>query len=240
VSGTEVAGDYPGGSAVQPRQQSGAPGGGRFVPTTHKEPEVTLARLSDEDYNADGTFEYPPIPRSVAQHVGFWNRVKVPDAIMTRVRVAYLADWAIWAEKQLDAWATTDRQPVGGEFRSRQKEVAAWTIRFDTEADRLETVRPNTISPVLARPLIRAAQMAKYAQWLETREEYEQVMSTEIDLGEDEPWTVRRTLEVYHLDEVDELAFEDAGNFTGLNAAITQTKLTELVDLLRDQEPEED
>jgi hypothetical protein len=236
MSSAETTGGYPGGPIDQPRQQAGAPGGGRFIPTTHQEPDVTLARLSDEDYNADGTFEYPPIPRSVTQHVAFWNRVKVPDTIMTRVRVAYNDAWAIWAEKQLDAWASTDRKPLGGEFRSRQKEVAAWTVRFDTEADRLETVRPNTISPVLARPLIRAAQMAKYAQWLETREEYEQVMSTEIDLGEDEPWTVRRAIEVYHLDEVDEGAFEDAGNFTGLNAAITQGKLTELVDMLREQE----
>lgn len=230
---------YPGAATEQPRQPGGNPGGGRFATTTRREPDVTLAHLTDDEYNADGTFEYPPIPRSVDQHVAFWSRVQVPDANIARVRAAYVEQWPIWGEAQLDAWAATDPEPIPSTLRPRTQEIEEWGHRFDAESARLLEERPNDLPAVLARPLIRAAQMAKYAKWLETQEEYDRVLATEIDLGEDEPWTVRRCLDVYRLDELEDGAFEDATKYSGINAVLTTQKLTELVDLLREQSGDE-
>lgn len=232
MTSTDPTRGYPGAANDQPRQPGGTPTGGRFAPMSRQEPDVSLAHLSDEEYNADGTFEYPPIPRSVAQHVAFWSRVRVPDPILARVRSTYTQHWSEWSEEQMHAWARTDPTPIGGEFNAKAKQRTAWGERFDARAAELEVERPKDLPAVLARPLIRAAQMAKFAQWLETQDQYDEVMATEVDLGEAEPWTVRRCLDVYHLDELDDRAFEDAGNYAGINAAIMQQRLTELVDLL--------
>jgi hypothetical protein len=49
---SEATAGYPGG-ADKARQPGGTPVGGRFATMTRQEPDVTLANLSDEDYNLD-------------------------------------------------------------------------------------------------------------------------------------------------------------------------------------------
>lgn len=215
------------GAATEPlRQPGGTPVGGRFATMTRREPDVTLAHLSDEEYNADGSFEYPPIPRSVEQHVAFWQRVKVPDAIIARVRAAYIDRLHEWSLEQYDAWVAAHPQPNG------HRGLPEWKAARDAAAARIDDIRPGTIPAVLARPLIRAAQMARYARWLDTQEEYNAVLDTEVDLGEEQPWTVRQTLDFYHLDELPDGAFEDAGSYSGINLALMNQRLTELVEIL--------
>ena len=222
---------YPGCPTEQPRQPGGTPSGGRFAQMTRREPDVTLAHLSDEDYNADGTFEYPPIPRSVEQHVAFWSRVKVPDPIIARVRNEYVVQVNAYRDAQMDAW--DDAHPVPtGVFGAKSAELAAHSEARKAAGVAVDETRPGAIPAVLARPLIRAAQMARYARWLETQEQYDEVLATEIDLGEARPWTVRDTLEAYHLDELPEGSFEDAGSYAGINMAVVAQRITDLVDLL--------
>lgn len=199
---------------------------------SREEPDVTLAHLSDEDYNADGTFEYPPIPRSVEQHVAFWSRVKVPDAIIARVRASYVQRTQEWRNEQMGAWVAANPQPI------KQRELEEWDAQSQRVAADIDQQRPSSIPAVLARPLIRAAQMARYARWLETEAEYDRVLDTEVDLGEAEPWTVRNTLDYYHLDELSDGAFEDAGSYSGINLALMNQRLTELVEILDGDEPQ--
>jgi len=128
-------------------------------------------------------------------------------------------------------------EPDGSRLLTSEKKVAEWEVRYEAQAALLKEERPDSVPAVLARPLIRAAQMDRYGQWLDDQGQYDQVLATEIDLGQDVPFTARETLEEWHLDELPEAAFEDAGNYAGINAARTQVKLTELVELLsRDQE----
>jgi hypothetical protein len=181
--------------------------------------------------DCDGTFEYPPVPRSVAQHVAFWLSVTVPDAILTRVRNGYVHGWEAWADEQMDDWVATDREP-------KVREHAAWQERFKAQYTALDDVRPNSLPAVLARPLVRAAQMARYANMLNSQEEYDRVLETQIDLGDEEPATVRATLDQWHLDELPDGVFEDAGNYTGVNAVLATQALQELVALTRDQQQE--
>lgn len=237
MTSSESGHGYPGAANDQPRQPGGSPTGGRFAPLPRQESDVSLADLSDEEYNADGTFEYPPIPRSVAQHVAFWTRVRVPDAIMARVRSAYVEAWEVWSDAQMHEWAREHPEPVGNMLTAKARAHEQWEAEFAKRVALLGEERPKALPAVLARPLIRAAQMARYARWLNTQEEYNEVLDTEVDLGEPEPWTVRRCLEVYRLDEIDEGAFEDATNYAGLNTALMQQRLSELVQILGGDEP---
>ena len=236
MTSIDATGGYAEAATEQSRHPGGMPTGGQFTANPRQEPDVTLAHLSDEEYNADGTFDYPPIPRSPEQHIAFWLRVPVPSAILARVSGSYVETWQVWADDELDRWALTDPRPVAGKWLPKEQDIADWTVRFEAEAARVDAERPRVIPAVLARPLIRAAQMKRYAsQWMGTQEQYNQVMDTEIDLGQPQPSTVRETLEEYHLDELPDGAFEDAGSYAGINAVLTTAKLTELVDLLREQ-----
>src|SRR5665647_154390 len=120
MTSTDAAGGYPGSATEHPRQPAGVPVGGQFATATRQEPDVNLAQLSDEEYNADATFDYPAIPRSVAQHVAFWSRVKVPDAVIARVRAAYVERYDVWLEERMDQWAATDPEPTNGGTFSRR------------------------------------------------------------------------------------------------------------------------
>lgn len=215
------------GAANEPlRQPGGTPVGGQFATMSRREPDVTLAHLSDEEYNADGSFEYPPIPRSVEQHVAFWSRVKVPDPIIARVRAAYVENVTEWRADRLEAWVAEHPQPRG------QRGLDEWRAARDAAGADIDQALPEALPAVLARPLIRAAQMARYAKWLDTQEDYDAVLETEVDLGEEQPWTVRQTLDYYHLDELPDGAFEDAGSYSGINLALMNQRLTELVEIL--------
>ena len=48
---------------LQPRQGKGRPTGGQWSSTTRVTAEAPL-RETDEEYNADGTYFFPPWPRS--------------------------------------------------------------------------------------------------------------------------------------------------------------------------------
>ena len=45
--------------------------------------------LRDEEHNADGTYWFPPAPRSASQTVSFWMTVEVPDRVLRRLRDAH-------------------------------------------------------------------------------------------------------------------------------------------------------
>lgn len=230
---------YPVGGIEQPRQPGGTPAGGQFATMSRREPDVSLANLSDDEYNADASFEYPPLPRSVEQHVAFWSRVKVPDAVCARVRAAYVERTEEWRADQLDAWDAANPGPTSGAFGMKTSTLQEHNAARAAFIAKTDAVRPSAIPAVLARPLIRAAQMVRYARWLETEGEYNQVLETAVDVGENEPWTVRMTLDYWHLDELPEVAFEDPGSYSGINLAVMNQRLTELVDLLEGAEDQQ-
>src|SRR5690606_13732260 len=73
----------------QDRQPSGRPGGGQWTERARQGADMALSELSDADYNAEGTYIFPPRPRSVAQHIAFWESVPIPEDIMVQVAEAH-------------------------------------------------------------------------------------------------------------------------------------------------------
>ena len=75
----------------QPRHPAGTPPGGPFLARLNPEAaDVDLRELlPDEEHNADGTYWFPPAPRSARQAIGFWMTVEVPDRVLRRLRDAH-------------------------------------------------------------------------------------------------------------------------------------------------------
>jgi hypothetical protein len=75
----------------QPRHPPGTPPGGRFLARLNPETaDVDLRELlPDDEHNADGTYWFPPAPRSARQAIGFWMTVEVPDRVLRQLRDAH-------------------------------------------------------------------------------------------------------------------------------------------------------
>ena len=75
----------------QPRHPAGTPPGGQFLARLNSEAaDVDLRELlPDEEHNADGTYWFPPAPRSASQTIGFWMTVEVPDRVLRQLRDAH-------------------------------------------------------------------------------------------------------------------------------------------------------
>lgn len=225
----------------QVRHPGGAPNsaGGQYATATRRESQVRLHHLSDDQYNADGSFDYPPVPRSAAQHVKFWTQVKIPDAVITRIRIAYAARWDQWATDQMEAWAAADPEPVRARLQSHDshlRERDAWKARFDMKYNALIEERDKEIPVIAARGVIRAAQMSHYAQYLPTQEDYDEVHAHEMNVGEaGSPLTVAELRDMFRLHELPAVTFEDPSTVAGLNQIASTDLLSELVELHRRQ-----
>src|SRR5690625_1814037 len=66
-------------AADRAREPVGTTAGGQFAKRYMREPDVAMDHLSDDEYNADGSHEYPPYPRSAEQHISFWTSVPLPE-----------------------------------------------------------------------------------------------------------------------------------------------------------------
>jgi len=114
-------------SDTQPRIPKGHPEGGEWVEKAGQEAHMAFdpRELSDEEYNKDGSFEYPPKARSAAQVLAFWSRVEVPDSILEGAK-------AVWtARRELED--DTVRKQYGEKIRSHENEEFREYVAFKKE-----------------------------------------------------------------------------------------------------------
>ena len=134
-------------------QQQPRTDGGQFTHKQHAEP-LTLDLWDDE-----GTFEYPPSPRSAEQVIAFWQKVPIPDAALANFRSGYeqmYRSWVMAASREFQA-----ANPIP----SQEGKAAAWTQARDAHiADRLKG-RPRRMPQSDVRPIFRAT-----AIWLQSRQ----------------------------------------------------------------------
>lgn len=139
--------------------------GGQFAPGQHAEvPEVTLdldPDVTDDEYNAEGTFSYPPFPRSVAQHVAFWSHVPIPDIVLEQVTATY----------SLNAMPYRERYPYDQELANSNGVYREDWARREALHTRKWEGRPRELYAPQVRPLVRAAQMLWYANALSVEDE---------------------------------------------------------------------
>lgn len=100
----------------QDRQPSGRPEGGQWTERARQGADVSLSELSDADYNAEGTYIFPPRPRSVAQHIAFWESVPIPEDIMIQVAEAHAVRREVMIQQYcsdaVDEWKKENPDPT--------------------------------------------------------------------------------------------------------------------------------
>lgn len=205
----------------QPRRPQGTSGGGQFTHSRRPEVDVELQRVgtarSDVDYNADGTFEFPPVARSYAQLVSFWLSCRVPESAIRQMQIGYVELMEGWHTSAGAAWV--DENPPPAEYtkgrlgRPNEPNPAyeEWKEAYFAELDRLEAIHPADIDPAIARDLARVARM----RWQAKRSEgwlpgiTGQVDATAIEIPGVGDVTVADLLERYPVQELDESVWRD-------------------------------
>lgn len=210
------------------RVMAGRAGAGRFDHKYNSESDIDLIDPdSDEFYNADGSWFFPPRPRSASQSASFWENSKVPDEVLHQFVHSYKERWLQYSDnrwrEEMTKWAANYREnnpePVGPFSGSQKKKWEEDFREASAEAtDRLilacHKERPNMISRYDARPLARAAQMYMFAPSRERNTvEWEKAMNHPVELY-DETLTVYEVEQKYHLSEISlsltEIAHDDS------------------------------
>lgn len=196
-------------SADQARMPSGTPVGGQFSTQPRMVPEVAIRELSDAEYNADGSYTFPPSPRSAAQHIAFWESVPLPESMLAATMTEYAkmreeigvkaaeAAVAKWKESNPDPtryandkWAIRDGEKWSADAR------AVHRAAFDAAVADM----PRKIFRTSARPLLRAHQMFGYGASLIAAERAI-VLAHEV-VVDGKAMTVQQVEDTYHLSRI--------------------------------------
>lgn len=205
------------GSSAVNRWPPGSARGGQFAETPKPGAEVSLLDLSDAEYNARGTYLFPPRPRTVSQHIAFWENVPIPDEIMANVQQAYQEhrEEAITAacNRAAEEWKIANPDPTAaGAPRLKGKDyyrvVQGWKngidkVWFATEA-REQDERPEQIPIFEMRSVLRAHHMAMHGPAGLTDQEVNQVLEHQLPWGAGAHATVAAINVRYRLQEIDE------------------------------------
>ena len=131
-----------------------------------------MDELSDEDYNAEGTYRYPPNPRSWQQNAKFWLACPISDEELDefvdyyREHYRHDPDVNAHAEPIMREWY---KQHPGFKVDPGQG-LADWDRQASREWDRARDSYPHRkcfISPQRARAVVRAAQMYQWSRYLD-------------------------------------------------------------------------
>lgn len=198
------------------RQPSGQPTGGEFAEEARDSSEVALDGLSDAEYNAEGTYMFPPRPRSLGQHISFWESVPIPDDIMANVQAQYPINRqeqvTAACHAAVDDWKQSNPDPTGlGQPYIKDNDyhrvVQAWKNSVDAvwEAteDKEYSSRPGEIPTVEMRTVLRAHHMNQYAPEGLTNDEWLDLRAHHMPWGDGEA-SVEDIVKTFRLWEIDE------------------------------------
>lgn len=133
------------------RIAAGVPTGGQFAEKIHPEAGVvSIPELveSDDEWNADGTFAFPPIGRSPRQAIAFWLTVEIPDVVLDRFTQAY--------------WKRADNYRAYVEGETYIPKMATKAKRAAMRAEKEQGLW-TPLGLNMARPIVRLSKLKYYA-----------------------------------------------------------------------------
>lgn len=162
--------------------------------------------MSDEDYNAQGTFYFPAGYRNETQYIAFWDTVTVPDKVL-RAILGVNGGLARSKKRErledLRARALRERERIGeleklntdlgrdtegpflDFFRRSLSKKEGELGRIENELANRELGDPDEyITPVLARPVARASGMAAYLPEAVDTATRDRILDHEFELGD--------------------------------------------------------
>lgn len=177
----------------QPRDQLG-----RYGEAPRTDPgELALAvgetDLSDPN---EGTFEFPPEPRTTADAVRFWSRVEVPENVLFAVQAAYNArrnnrimvvdaEWVVANPMPTQEWKVEDW---------KERRAANTNGRMAEEDAKF----PPTVNPTWLRPLVRVAKMYNSVGHLGT-DAQRQILALRVRMPDGQSYRIRDLIASYRL-----------------------------------------
>lgn len=172
----------------QPREPSGTPAGGRFSALRRDESgAVLMAGPSVEEWNANGSYRYPPNARDPEQAIHFWLNVPIPDSAIAKVLSAH---WARYQQRKAWAEEQTYLKKLDSK-RTREEKIAAETAKIGEPL-----YRPY------ARDVVRLAKLYQYANLL-PQADRDEVRNTVFDLpGRGKVATPTEVWEFYEFEQI--------------------------------------
>lgn len=127
------------------------------------EADFDLEPLSDEEYNQQGSFSFPPPPRNLGQVVRFWRSVQISDNILVRMSREYERHQYGLRREAVTEYINANPEPstmIGRKFNPDYQVWLDGQARAEAEVD---AVHPRSIPPHWARGLARATMLMKQA-----------------------------------------------------------------------------
>lgn len=193
------------------KDPAGPPPAGQFSTRIRADPNVAMKDLSDEQYNTDGSYTYPPHPRNAAQHIAFWMSVPLPEekleTLSRRYREVRESLGATEGVKAAEAFELKHRDLAAMEHSKdpkKQTKFQAFKAQqlklFDAAVEDRVGHMPERIYRTGARPILRAHQMYTYRLPL-SDEDRKRVCDFEMQV-DGVTMTVERIVKLYELERI--------------------------------------
>lgn len=117
--------------------------------------------LSMSMWNNTGTFEYPPVPKTVEELITFWQDVEISDAVCEQARVAYLKILEVDANYEAKRFEYQNPPP-----HPESKNYPGWKAARDAAAEKAVEGKSPEIPVWHTRAVIRAIKIYWHAHHL--------------------------------------------------------------------------
>lgn len=176
---------------------------------TNTPPRVALSSsMTDAEYNAQGTFDFPVPARSAEQMIDFWTHVPISDESLSSFREAYKEDFM--ADEHVDAWVwdrymewkNLPENRLTDEELANEFAVSRWNRNKDLQLEKFRKeypFRPYTIPPAATRQVARAGMLWFQSSALKDETEIKKITEYQIDFGNGDSPTVKELFKKYHL-----------------------------------------
>lgn len=118
-----------------------------------------------DEYNADGTYSYPPDPISAEQLITFWHRCPIPDAVLAQVQRSHAAVRQRLVDSRIERTHPTATRPRERVFNSESKQACAeWDAGHQEAVLEAENHFPPAPMPAgQVRSIVRAMRAVRQA-----------------------------------------------------------------------------
>ncbi|WP_156382768.1 hypothetical protein [Sanguibacter sp. Leaf3] len=127
------------------------------------EGDFDLEPLSEEEYNEQGSFSFPPPPRSLGQVVRFWRSVQISDNVLLRMSREYERHQYGLREQAVREHGQANPEPSQMRGHRINPDYETWIAGQNNAEAEVDAEHPRSIPPHWARGLARATMLMKQA-----------------------------------------------------------------------------
>lgn len=187
----------------QPRVLPGVPSAGQYAAVMRPEPEdIDLGNVTFWD-PMDGSFEFPPVPKTAKDLVRFWSSVELPKGAVARFRAAYQERRLKELDAGADEFIRNNPEPVSM-FKAKEDNPKwrEWNERLRESGREYDRLNPVEVPTVLATSVVRATKMWQYSGYVEDPHEQELIRQVVVELPGGERLSLAKIIGRYRSGEL--------------------------------------